>query len=78
MNVEQRKKNSKLTEIIVERNSVKTKKTKYKHWGNNATIKYHNFHPLSNYLKMKTTWKIAICSLRITMNIMQPKDLFKK
>jgi hypothetical protein len=33
VNVEQRKNNSKLTETIVERISVKTKKTKYKNIG---------------------------------------------
>ncbi len=33
MNVEQRKNNSELIEIVVERISVKTKKTKYKNIG---------------------------------------------
>jgi hypothetical protein len=61
-----------LIETLVETITMKTQELRISTKGKKCKVDKYNFHPLSNYLITKT-WKNAIYSLRITMNIMQQK-----
>jgi len=63
-----------LIETLVERITTKIEELRISTREKNAKVDDHNFHPLLNYLMMKATWKNAIYSLRIMMNITQQKD----